>query len=122
MHFVRQAGTYNFLGMRKIQNSYTIIILSLQSLVHTYYQNLNYLTLFFFKKRINQQKRFFQELPVIEYQMQQVRLFPYLAAAFVHHHFSRDFFNDFFKFLRAGLAKEDPGIIQSIFLLHQHLQ
>ena len=47
--------------------------------------------------------------------MQQVRLFPYLAAAFVHHHFSRDFFNDFFKFLRAGLAKEDPGIIQSIF-------
>ena len=47
--------------------------------------------------------------------MQQVRLFPYLAAAFVHHHFSRDFFNDFFTFLRAGLAKEDPGIIQSIF-------
>ena len=122
MHFVRQAGTYNFLGMRKIQNSYTIIILSLQSLVHTYYQNLNYLTLFFLKKRINQQKRFFQELPVIEYQMQQVRLFPYLAAAFVHHHFSRDFFNDFFNFLRAGLSKEDPGIIQSIFILHQYLQ
>ena len=40
--------------------------------------------------------------------MQQVRLFPYLAAAFVHHNFSRQFFNDFFDFLRAGMTKENP--------------
>ncbi len=48
------------------------------------------------------------ELPVLEYQMQQVRLFPFLAAAFVHHHFSRSFFQDFFQFLMAGMVKDDP--------------
>lgn len=48
------------------------------------------------------------EIPVLEYQMQQVRLFPYLAAAFIHHHFSRSFFNDFFQFLQAGMIKDDP--------------
>ena len=42
--------------------------------------------------------------------MQQVRLFPYLAASFLHHHFSRDFANNFFQFLMAGMAGEaDPG-------------
>ena len=49
-----------------------------------------------------------QELPVIEYQMQQVRLFPFLAAAYLHHHFSRDFADNFFQFLMAGMSKEDP--------------
>lgn len=48
------------------------------------------------------------ELPVIEYQMQQVRLFPYLAASFLHHHFSRDFADNFFQFIMAGMAREDP--------------
>lgn len=49
-----------------------------------------------------------QEVPVIEYQMQQVRLFPHLAAAFVHHHFSREFLANFFEFLQAGMVKDDP--------------
>ena len=39
--------------------------------------------------------------------MQQVRLFPFLAASFVHHNFSREFFHDFFSFLKAGMMKED---------------
>ena len=49
-----------------------------------------------------------EELAVIEYQMQQIRLFPFLAAAFVHHNFFRDFFNNFYQFLMAGMAKDDP--------------
>ena len=49
-----------------------------------------------------------RELPVLEYQMQQVRLFPYLAASFLHHHFSRDFADNFFQFLMAGMARGDP--------------
>lgn len=48
-----------------------------------------------------------QEKSVIEYQMQQVRLFPYLAACFVHHNFSREFFNDFFGFIQAGFGNAD---------------
>ena len=43
--------------------------------------------------------------------MQQVRLFPFLAASFVHHNFSREFFYDFFSFLKAGMMKEDPDQI-----------
>ena len=38
------------------------------------------------------------ELAVMEYQTQQCRLFPYLAAAFLHHHFARSFQEDFLKF------------------------
>ena len=38
------------------------------------------------------------ELAVIEYQTQQCRLFPYLAAAFLHHHFARSFQDDFLNF------------------------
>ncbi len=38
------------------------------------------------------------EMAVIEYQTQQCRLFPYLAAAFLHHHFARSFQEDFLKF------------------------
>ena len=49
-----------------------------------------------------------EELAVIEYQMQQIRLFPYLAASFIHHHFSRNFFENFHEFLMAGMAKENP--------------
>ena len=40
--------------------------------------------------------------------MQQIRLFPYLAASFIHHHFSREFFDNFHQFLMAGMTKENP--------------
>lgn len=55
-----------------------------------------------------------EEIPVIEYQMQQVRLFPYLAASYLHHHFSRVFADDFFNFLMAGVSKEDPELLASM--------
>ena len=38
------------------------------------------------------------ELAVLEYQTQQCRLFPFLAAAFLHHHFARSFQEDFLSF------------------------
>ena len=38
------------------------------------------------------------ELAVLEYQTQQCRLFPYLAAAYLHHHFARSFQEDFLNF------------------------
>lgn len=38
------------------------------------------------------------EWPIIEYQTQQCRLFPYLAASFVHHHLSSTLFLDFVDF------------------------
>ena len=38
------------------------------------------------------------ELAVIEYQTQQCRLFPYLAASFLHHHFARSFQANFIWF------------------------
>ena len=40
--------------------------------------------------------------------MQQIRLFPYLAASFIHHHFSRNFFDNFHQFIMAGMTKENP--------------
>lgn len=42
------------------------------------------------------------EQPVIEYQLQQWRLFPYLAALYVLDHFSKTFFMNFVE-LRVGL-------------------
>ena len=38
------------------------------------------------------------ELAVLEYQTQQCRLLPYLAAAYLHHHFARSFQEDFLSF------------------------
>ena len=43
-----------------------------------------------------------EELPVIEYQLQQWRLLPYLAALYVLDHFARTFFNNFVE-LRVGM-------------------
>ena len=59
-----------------------------------------------------------EELAVIEYQMQQIRLFPYLAASFIHHHFSRNFFENFHEFLMAGMVKENP---EQIALMGQEI-
>ena len=48
-----------------------------------------------------------QELPVIEYQMQQWRLFPYLASAYVMKVFSETFFLNFIEFMLNGMAGGD---------------
>ncbi|KAK2714253.1 peroxisomal acyl-coenzyme A oxidase 3-like [Artemia franciscana] len=49
-----------------------------------------------------------EELPVIEYQLQQGRLFPYIAAMYAGFYFSKTFLIDFFEFRQAGMLKEDP--------------
>ena len=46
------------------------------------------------------------ELPVIEYQLQQWRLFPYLAGCYVLAHFAKTFFMNFVE-LRLGLMMND---------------
>lgn len=49
-----------------------------------------------------------EELPVIEYQLQQWRLFPYLAATFVLNHFAKTFFADYVM-LQAGMIMGDKS-------------
>ncbi|KAF6032169.1 ACOX3 [Bugula neritina] len=48
------------------------------------------------------------EIPVLEYQLQQWRLMPYLAAAYVLGHLSRSFFEDFVE-LKIGLMMGDTS-------------
>ncbi|XP_067945679.1 peroxisomal acyl-coenzyme A oxidase 3-like [Watersipora subatra] len=49
-----------------------------------------------------------QEIPVLEYQLQQWRLLPYLAAAYTLSHFSRSLFRDFVG-LRVGMMVGESG-------------
>ncbi len=49
-----------------------------------------------------------EELPVLEYQLQQWRLFPYLAGAYVMTHFGRTFLADFNSMQKGLLKKADP--------------
>uniref|UniRef100_A0AAY4A0X4 Acyl-coenzyme A oxidase n=1 Tax=Denticeps clupeoides TaxID=299321 RepID=A0AAY4A0X4_9TELE len=49
-----------------------------------------------------------EELPVLEYQLQQWRLIPYLAAAFALEHFSKSFFMNFVEF-QIGLMMKDSS-------------
>lgn len=49
------------------------------------------------------------EWPIIEYQTHQWRLFPYLAAAYVHHYFYRCLFSDYIDFfIRVTYGASDP--------------
>ena len=41
---------------------------------------------------------------MLEYQVQQCRLLPYLAACFVHHAFSMNFYDDYFRFNAGKMA------------------
>nr|CAH0108456.1 unnamed protein product [Daphnia galeata] len=54
------------------------------------------------------------ELPVLEYQLQQWRLFPYLGAAYVLMQFTRSFRSDFINMQRAMMSKEDPDRLASV--------
>ena len=58
------------------------------------------------------------ELAVIEYQTQQCRLFPYLAAAFLHHHFARSFQDDFlnFRYIVMNILFKDIFFITCLWL------
>ena len=47
-----------------------------------------------------------KELAVIEYQTQQCRLFPYLAASYALHHFANSLGQDMIQFNLAKMAKE----------------
>lgn len=47
-----------------------------------------------------------EEIPVLEYQMQQWRLFPYLAAAYALEYFSKSLFENFAEFFAGVLAKQ----------------
>lgn len=47
-----------------------------------------------------------EEIPVLEYQMQQWRLFPYLAAAYALEYFSKSLFENFVEFFAGVLAKQ----------------
>ncbi|XP_055957651.1 peroxisomal acyl-coenzyme A oxidase 3, partial [Patella vulgata] len=53
-----------------------------------------------------------EEIPVLEYQLQQWRLIPYLAAAYALEHFSNSFFMDYVT-LRIGLMAGDKSERQS---------
>lgn len=48
------------------------------------------------------------ELPVLEYQLQQWRIFPYLAAAYVLLHFSTTLRKDFIEIQKSVMTKSDP--------------
>ena len=51
------------------------------------------------------------EVPVLEYQLQQWRLLPYLAATYVMQHFAKTFFMNFVE-LRIGLMMKDNSARQ----------
>ncbi|XP_044537408.1 peroxisomal acyl-coenzyme A oxidase 3 isoform X5 [Gracilinanus agilis] len=53
-----------------------------------------------------------EEIPVLEYQMQQWRLIPYLAATYVLDHFSKTLFMDLVE-LQLGLLQNDKSIRQA---------
>ncbi|KAI9565796.1 hypothetical protein GHT06_009591 [Daphnia sinensis] len=55
-----------------------------------------------------------EELPVIEYQLQQWRLFPYLGAAYVLLQFTRTFRKDFTDMQRAMMNKENPDQLAAV--------
>ena len=49
------------------------------------------------------------EQPILEYQSQQCRLFPYLAACYIHHHFSKSLYSDYEAFAFEGKYDHDKG-------------
>lgn len=53
-----------------------------------------------------------EEIPVIEYQLQQWRLIPYLAAAYALEHFTKSFYMNFVEF-QLGLLQKDKSERQS---------
>ncbi|XP_026545471.1 peroxisomal acyl-coenzyme A oxidase 3 isoform X1 [Notechis scutatus] len=53
-----------------------------------------------------------EEIPVLEYQMQQWRLLPYLAATYALDYFSRELFLRFMEF-HIGLLMKDKGTLQA---------
>uniref|UniRef100_A0A3B4A3J0 Acyl-coenzyme A oxidase n=1 Tax=Periophthalmus magnuspinnatus TaxID=409849 RepID=A0A3B4A3J0_9GOBI len=53
-----------------------------------------------------------EEIPVLEYQLQQWRLIPYLAAAYALEHFSKSFYMNFVEF-QMGLLQRDKSDRQS---------
>ena len=55
-----------------------------------------------------------QEQTVLEYQTQQRRLMPFLAACFVHHHFSMTFYEDFIRLLTGRMTGEDPDLLAAL--------
>ncbi len=55
------------------------------------------------------------ELPVIEYQMQQWRLFPYLAAAYVIKFVGDNIYSDFVNFILSSFNSEiDPEVLSNM--------
>lgn len=60
-----------------------------------------------------------EEIPVLEYQMQQWRLLPYLAAAYALDHFSRSLFLDSMGLFQ-GLLEGDQGAQQAEFSREVH--
>ena len=55
-----------------------------------------------------------EEQAVLEYQTQQRRLMPFLAACFVHHHFSMTFYEDFIRLLTGRMTGEDPDLLAAL--------
>ena len=55
-----------------------------------------------------------EEQAVLEYQTQQRRLMPFLAACFVHHHFSMTFYDDFIRLLTGRMTGEDPDLLAAL--------
>uniref|UniRef100_A0A8C1GSI1 Acyl-coenzyme A oxidase n=1 Tax=Cyprinus carpio TaxID=7962 RepID=A0A8C1GSI1_CYPCA len=56
-----------------------------------------------------------EEIPVLEYQLQQWRLLPFLAAVYALEHFTRSFCMNFVEF-QIGLLMEDKSVRQSCYL------
>lgn len=60
-----------------------------------------------------------EELPVLEYQLQQWRLLPYVATAFVCYNFARDFRQDFIQFFIASLfSPRTPELNETKVYIH----
>jgi hypothetical protein len=57
-----------------------------------------------------------EELPVLEYQLQQWRLFPFLAAGYVLSNFSKSFRGDFISMQKQQMAKKDPDRMVCTFV------